>query len=267
MAQPPVQPWLATPPRRRRRFGLWQSVLGLVLILFVVLAVGDRIAAAVAAGQLRSRVATELAAHDVSYATLDVSIGGVPFLTQVAEGRYKSIAIDMTAVHVSASGRQATLPRLHVDAQGVEVDTVELARGHASATAEEVTGSGVIAYDALSGLIDLSQYHLTGLAFEDRAGALYARADVNALGMQVPIEAAADVSVRDGDRIEVRLRNAQAVGVSVPETALPLLDMVANAVLVANVPSLPFSITIDDIQATPDGLGITATGHQVELAR
>jgi hypothetical protein len=211
-------------------------------------------------------VADELATRNVSYASLDVTVGGMPFLTQVVQGRYESLAIDMTTVHLSADGREATLPKLHVVATGVAVDTLDLARGDASATADQVTGTAVISYESLGSLIDLSEYHLVNIAFRERDGALWATADVSALGLELPIEAAADVSVHGGQRIEIRLRDAAAVGVSVPDAALPLLDMAMNAVLVATVPPLPFAITIDDFEIAPEGLGVTVTGRAVTLA-
>lgn len=268
MAQPaPAWPEPAARRSRRRRYGLWQPIVGLLLIVFVVLAVADRVAAAVAEGELKSRVAAELAAHNVGYSSLDVTVGGLPFLTQVVRERYDSLAIDMADVNVQADGREATLPELHIVATGVEVDTVELAQGHAAATAEQVTGTAVISYATLSSLTDLGAYHLVGLVFEERDGALSARANVTALGVELPIEAAAEITVRDGTRIEVRLRDAAAVGVSVPDAALPLLDMLANAVLVATVPPLPFGITIDGFEVAPDGLAVTAVGRAVTLAR
>ncbi len=265
MAQPTMTLQPPARVRRRRRYGLWQTFLGIVLILFVVLAVGDRVAAAAAAGELESRVATELAARNVSYASLDVTVGGVPFLTQVAQGRYDSLAIDMTEVRLVAEGRDAVLPELHVVATDVAVDTIALARGDASATAAEVTGSAVIAYPTLSALIDLSDYYLVNLRFEERGGALWAGADVSALGFEFPIEALAEITVRDGQQFEVRLRDLAAIGRSVPDSALPLLDLIANEVLVATVPPLPFRISIDDVTIARDGLEVSATGRDVSL--
>lgn len=265
MAQPTTTFRPPVRVRRRRGYGLWQTFLGIALILLVLLAVGDRVAAAAAAGELRSRVAAELATRNVSYASLDVTVGGVPFLTQVAQGRYESLAIDMTEVRLEAEGRHAILPELHVVATDVAVDTLALARGDASATAAEVTGSAVIAYETLSALIDLSEYHLVNLRFEERGGALWAGADVTALGLELPVEALAEIAVRDGQRIEVRLRDLGAVGRSVPDSALPLLDLIANEALVATVPPLPFRISIDDFQIGSDGLEVSATGREVSL--
>jgi hypothetical protein len=47
---------------------------------------------------------------------------------------------------------------------------------------------------------------------------------------------------------------------------LSVLDALANAVIVAAMPPLPFGITLDALQVTPDGVAITATGRAVTLA-
>jgi hypothetical protein len=250
--------------RRRRRRSLWPLALGFVLILVVLVAIGDRVAAAAAEAEVRDRVADELATRNVSYSSLDVSVDGMPFLTQVAQGRYESITIDLTEVHLVAGGREATLPTLRLVANGLRVDSVALAQGDATGTADAVTGTAVVSYPTLTGLLDLEGYYLAGLTLEERAGALWASADLSAAGIALPIEAAAEVAVHEG-RIELRLRDAAAVGVSVPDLALPLLNALANAVLIATMPPLPFGIELDGLTVTPAGLAITATGREVTL--
>lgn len=259
-----AQPSLRRPPLRRP--GRWQTVLGLVLILAVVLVVADRAAAAVAANQLRSRVATELAAREVSYATLDVAITGTPFLTQVVEGRYEAIRIDLTDVRLRSGDVAATLPALAIVASGVHADAMAVARGEASVTAEVVVGDAVVSYAGLSKLVDLSDYYIRDLVFTERAGALYANATVSAAGLDVPVEVGAEVSLQDG-QIQLAFRDVAASGMSVPEIALPAVDALVNRVIVATMPPLPFDITLDALRVTPEGLAITATGRGVTLAR
>jgi hypothetical protein len=251
--------------RTRPRRGLWVPLVAIVLVIAAIAVVADRVAAKAASDQLESRIAAELVSRQVSYSTLDVTVGGTPFLTQVAQGRYESITIHMTEVRLPAGGgREANLPVLHVAAHGVNANAGDLIQGTASVVADQVTGSAVVAYDTLRGLIDLSAYHLSDVTFTEKDGALRANATVSAAGLQVPIEAVADVSVVDGE-IQVKLRDARAVDVSVPPLAKSFLDDLVNNVLVANLPALPFGLELDGLVVAADGLAISAKGSDVPL--
>jgi hypothetical protein len=241
-------------------------MLGALLIIAVLLVVADRVAASMAAGELESRIETELASRNVSYSALDVSVGGTPFLTQVAQGRYESISIDMTQVRLpTGDGLEATMPELHTVANGVRVDTVELMQGGADVTAESVDGTAVVSYATLSSLVDFSQYFLADVIFSERQGGLWATADVNVAGLEIPIEAEALLEVVDGT-IQLRLRNAEAVGVSMPGVGLDLLDQLVNSVIHARMPPLPFGLTLQSLVVTPAGLQVRITGRDVPLA-
>jgi hypothetical protein len=254
------------PRPRRRRPGRWQTVLGLALIAAAVVIVADLVAPAVAANQLRSQVAKELQARAVSYQSLNVTFAGIPFLTQVAQGRYESIDIDMTEVGLHSGDSELTLPALHVRATGVQADAIAVARGDAVVTAQQVEGWAIVSYAGLASLVDLSDYYITDVMLSEQGGALHARATVSVLGLSLPIEAAVEVSVHDG-QLHVVFRDAGAVGLEMPELGLAILDALVNTVIVAKMPPLPFGVTIDAFAATPDGLLVGAVGTDVILAR
>jgi len=257
VAQPSVR-------RVRRRPGRLPAALFVLLFLGLAVVAADRVGAMIAADHLKSRIADELHAREVSYHALDVTIDGTPFLTQVAEGRYESITIELTDAQLRSESVEATLPALHVVATGVHADAAEVARGEATVMAEQVVGNAVISYAGLNGLVDLSDYYITDVAFQERDGALYATGTVSVVGLNLPIEAAADVTLQGGV-IHVQLRDARAVGMTLPDQALDALDRLANNAIVANMPPLPFDITLDALTVTPDGLAITATGRGVTL--
>jgi hypothetical protein len=250
-----------------RRRALWQPVLGIVLLMGALLVLTDRVAAKVAADQLGSRVGTELVARGVSYSSLDVQVGGLPFLTQVAQGRYSSIGITMTGVQVPIDGgHKASLPSMHVVATGVRADTATLVRSGVSAVdADHVTGTAVISYDTLAGLVDQQRYHLSQLTFSERDGGLWATATVTVSGVSVPVQAATSV-VLAGTVIQIRLRDASVVGVQLPGSVLSMVDQVANAVIEANMPPLPFNLALHDVTVAPAGLSVTINGDNVPLA-
>src|SRR5262245_9630552 len=111
-----VQPTTYRAPRRYRSRGR-VTLLAIVLVLIAIAVVGDRIAERIATDQLRTRLVAALDERNVGYESMDVEMGGFPFLTQVARGRYDAITIDMTQVQLPTStGRVVTLPTLHAAA-------------------------------------------------------------------------------------------------------------------------------------------------------
>ena len=251
--------------RPRRRRGLLLPLLAIVLVMVAIAVVADRLAAKAASDELKSRIEAELVSREITYSSLDVEVGGTPFLTQVADGRYESITIDMTEVRLPAgSGRSATLPELHVLASGVNAPTADLVEGTASVVADDVTGSVVVSYSTLTELLDLSAYRLSEITFSEAGGALEASGTANVAGLTLPIHALADVSVVSGE-IQVRLRDARAVGVPVPEVAKGFLDDLVSNALVAKLPPLPFGLTLDKLSVATEGLAVTVIGSDVPL--
>jgi hypothetical protein len=251
--------------RFRRRGGGWMTWLAVFLIIGAIAVVGDRVAAKAASNELESRIQSELVARNVAYSSLQVEVGGTPFLTQVAQGRYDSITIDMTDVRLPAElGRGATLPALHVVATGVNANAADLVGGTASVVADQVTGRAVVSYTTLSSLIDLSQYQLSAVTFSDENGALKATASATVAGVTLPFAATADVSIQGG-QIAVKLRDAKAVGIAVPQVAKSFLDGLVAKALIARLPALPFGLALDGISVASDGLAISATAHNVPL--
>src|SRR5687767_13946335 len=91
----------ATYERPRRRRSGWATLLAILLVLGAILVVGDRVAAQYAEREVRTQVVAALSERGVEYDTADVNVGGFPFLTQVADGRYEEITIDLTNVRLS----------------------------------------------------------------------------------------------------------------------------------------------------------------------
>ncbi len=259
------------PVRRRRGGGGWAALFAILIVLTGVAFVGDRVAATAASNELRSQLASDLQERRVGYQSLDVAIGGFPFLTQVAEGRVEEITIDMTDVQLEAAevggadGAVVTLPTLNIVANGVETDSAGLIRGTPTrVTASQVRGSAVVSYQTLDTLVDYSQYRLRDVRFTDVDGALRAEGTAVVIGIEVPLTALADVTVVEG-QFQVNLREITAVGIEAPAVVRNYLDDLAQRTVTARLPDLPFSLTLDDVSAAPNGLAITATGHDVAL--
>jgi hypothetical protein len=256
--------YVARRPRRRRRGGLTFLIVGLLLVAAIVV-VADRVAAKVAGDELKAQLVSELDERDVAYESLDVGIGGFPFLTQVAAGHYDGITIDMTQVKLkTGNGPAVTLPELKVTAKGVNADTQQVVSGTAKVTAEQVEGEAVVAYSTLETLIDYSRYNLTDVKFAESNGALHATGTATISGVQVPITATAEVAVKDG-QFTIALRDATAAKLPVPAVVKNYLSNLAQQAAVARLPKLPFGLTLDSASVQPNGLAIAATGTNVPL--
>src|SRR5258706_8348544 len=135
-----TEPVVHRRPRRRR--GGWVTWVAIVLIIGAIAVVGDRLAAKAASSELQSRIQSELVSRNVAYSSLQAEVGGMPFLTQVAQGRYESITIDMTDVRLpDEQGRGATLPALNLAAIGMKVNTGDLRGGTVRLGGDTVTAT------------------------------------------------------------------------------------------------------------------------------
>lgn len=250
-------------PRRRPRG--WGFLLAAFLILGVIALVGDRVAAEYAARELRGQLVAELSDRGIEYGTVDVSIGGFPFLTQVADGHYDEIVIDMTDVALpDDGGEKVTLPSLRMVANGVDAETAEVVQGRAKVTAQQVSGTAVMEFGTLEQLIDYSQYNLTEVRFTESDGALRFTGTTSLAGIEVPIAATAEVSVADG-QVQVQLRDAEARSVPVPALARNYIAGLVERSVTARLPDLPFNLALDRVSVDPGGLAIAASGSDVPL--
>lgn len=251
---------------RRPRVGLG-LLLAVILLLVAIVVVVDRASAQVASRELRAQLASELSDRGVGYQSLDVSIGGFPFLTQVADGHFQEITIDMAAVALPPSEGigEVTLPALTVVATGITADTMALVQGtNTTVTADEVSGTAVIAYHTLETLVDYSRYRLRDVTFTDTGGAVRATATADVAGIEVEISAVAELSVVDGE-FQLDLSELTAVGREVPSAVADFLDDLAQRAITARLPQLPFGLTLVGVRAEPTGLAVTAIGRDVSL--
>jgi hypothetical protein len=256
------------PPRRPRRRSGTIYLLSILLVLVAIAVVGDRLAAQYATEKLRTKLVAAVDNHDVRYDTIDVSIGGFPFLTQVAEGRYDDITIDMTGVRLAtSSGKIVTLPMLHAVASGVNANTSDVLRGDANVVADDVTGTALVSFETLQSVVDYSRYGLQQVHFVETAGGVKATAEANVAGLDAfQVSATAGLSVVNG-KIQIQLRDLSAGSVGTISLVRDYLAQLANSQVAALLPALPFGLTLNDVKVKQDGLSVSAEGHHVELTR
>jgi hypothetical protein len=249
--------------RPRRRWGrrLLITLLVLLIILGIAAVVLDRVGASIAERMISDRVAEQVANQKATSAKPDVTVEGVPFLTQVLAGKYKEIKIELRDFAGPAgNGKTIKMPLLDIRAKDVRapLDTLRTRQGDIIATT--VTGAGTIGYPALQELINQP-----GLTLKERDGKLVAAAPVQALGQTFNVSGAAHLTVKDGV-VQVRFSEVTAEGL--PDVALVrnIIDSYAQRLAVdLRVPELPLKLKVQKVQATPTGLVVTAAANEVSL--
>ncbi|MEV6348230.1 DUF2993 domain-containing protein [Actinoplanes sp. NPDC051851] len=220
-------------------------ITGAVTAFLMTAGVGaDRVAAAGAGARAadRLRCAAGLTVRP------SVSFGGLPFVTQLARGRFDTVRVSAEDVPVG------TL-RASVRATAHDVTLPSGPSSAASFSAGSLSVTAIIAYADLPGGLPL--------AYDD-AGRLRLDTTVRLLGRDVPVVVHATPSISGGslvvrpDEVEVT-----ALGVRLPAT-----DLGARAApRTVALPTLPAGLRYGSAEAAADGLHLTVEGSHLTLGR
>jgi len=255
-------------PRRRRRFGVWLIVILVVLVGLLVAA--DRVGAYAAERTIADQSAKQMRQLGVSSTEPEVTVGGFPFLTQVAGGTYKEITIVLRDVEKDG----VRLPVLDVHATGVNAELGTLISGDGPVTADEITGTATVGYESVRALLELAAKRLgsqggvslaSGVTLAESGGKLQVRLPVTVIGLSFTAVGVGDVTVNAG-KVRMAVTELKADGVTVPAQVQRLLDAYKDKLTAeVAVPPLPFRLKIDSVRPLPEGLAISATAQGVPL--
>ncbi|MDR0483355.1 MAG: DUF2993 domain-containing protein [Cellulomonadaceae bacterium] len=238
----------STPPRKRR----WVRRLVIVVAaLLALLVAGDRLALVLAQRTVADAVTQAASEHGGTVEDLSVSMGGFPFLTQLAGGSLQDVnggaargtfgGYEMTDIQVHAEGIAPTSP-FHVD----------------NATVSGIIGFSTLAHvvkDQVGTDVDLNQ------STDEGDGALHVSIDV----LGVFVGATVNPRVVDKATIGIDVVNVKIAGATVALADIPfdLGDRLTNL----TVPlELPPGIALKNVTVEPTGLKVTATATDVKLA-
>lgn len=237
-----------------------RRLLVVLVVLAAVLAIGDRVAAWAAQQQLADQVASELATYQVESSRPEASIGGFPFLTQVAAGEYERITLRLRNV---GSG-QLRLPLVELTASQVTAPLETLVSQEGLIHAGQVNGSATIGYEQIRALTGWDELVL-GAA---DAGVLTVRLPVELVGVPVILVGTATVEPA-GDVIRVRVSGLEVAGPGVlPDGAGSLVEQIAGDLSVdVPLPPLPYGLAVDSVHAEVAGLVVRVSAVNVPLAR
>ncbi len=250
--------------RPRRRWGrrLLITFIVLLVLIGVVLAVLDRFGASYAERVIGDRVAEQVADQKATSDKPDVTVAGVPFLTQVVRGNYQEIKIELrNFAGPAGNGQTIRMPLLDIRAKDVRAPLETLRTGQGDIVATTVTGAGTVDYATLAQLTDRE-----GVKLGEKDGKLAVTAPLDILNQTVTINGTANLEVADGNVVRVRFDQVTAQG-------LPDIPLVQNALsnyakqisVDLEVPALPLDMKVQKVQPTAAGLVVTAGGSEVPL--
>jgi hypothetical protein len=231
-----------------------QALIALLILAAVLLIAADRGAAWYATHRLQQKVPAALRTAGGDVGTPDVSIQGVPFLTQVLSGSYDGFTF--VAHNVGTSGLVAS--RLDVRATGISWPMADAFAGRtAAARADTVTATAVIPASSISAALGAR-----GVTVREDDDRLRVTAPVSIAGFTGTLSGLADVSVSNG-KLTLRLTKVKAVGMDLPQEAAD--GLARQLTRVAELPHLPYGLNLETVRVTSAGLVATAVGHQVAL--
>jgi LmeA-like phospholipid-binding len=248
-------------PRRRRGRRLLMTFIVLLIVIGGLLVVADRLGASYAERVISDRVAQQIADQHASSEQPDVTVEGVPFLTQVLAGRYQEIKIGLRDfVGPAGNGRTIRMPLLDIRAKDVRAPLETLRSGRGDIVAGTVTGAGTVDYATVAGLTGKQ-----GVKLGEKDGKLAVTAPVTVLDRQVTVNGTADLTVKDN---VVSLRFDQVTAQGLPDVPLVqgLLNNYARQISVdIRLPALPLKLVVQKVQPTAAGLVVTAGASEVPL--
>lgn len=236
-----------------------RRILILVVVLVALLAVADRVGAWAAQRVVADKVEQELASSDVQSAPPEVTVNGLPFLTQVAAGRYDSVTLRLRDVGTGA----ITLPVVELTATGVSAPASTLIEGDGPIIADRVEGTALIGYASVASLTELGGLELSAAD----GGQLAVRLPTELANTQVVLVGIASMEVDEG---AVRLR---VDDLEVEEPPLPpgaeqrVAELIERLAVTVQLPPLPYGLRLEGVRAAPDGLAVSVSAVDVPLAR
>ena len=230
-----------------------------VLIVLAILGglgfLGDRYAAHVAAGRIASAVQTDAKLAHKPH----VVIQGFPFLTQVANGKYKHI--DVTATDIFQRGEpEGSVLRL--DFAGVRIPISKALHGDVGKVpVHEVTGTAAIPFSDLLAVANIPG--LTIISATPGGNQINVSEVVSEGPASVTALVTAGVTVRSGSLVLSALSVTQADGQPVP--AAVRQQVLAQAVFSVQMPGLPTGVQMTAVSVTASGLLVTLHANSLVL--
>jgi hypothetical protein len=227
-------------------------VKALLVVLALLLGLGV-VADRIAVGFAEDKVATQLENKGGLHGKPTVNIGGFPFLTQAAAGRYDDVRISLTAAELG----QPAGTRADVALHGVRVPLSDVLDGAVQKVpVDRIDGTATLSYALLSAQLGPD----TRLTRE--GSGLRITRTVDVLGQRIPLTASGKLTLEGSDLV-VHVSEAAGAGVDVPGW---LLDRAARLLdLRYTVPRLPFGLRLTGVTPGASGVNVRVAATNAVL--
>jgi hypothetical protein len=227
-----------------------RRLLIVLVVLVGLLIAADRIGVVVADRALATEVQSQLALDERP----DVSIRGIPFLTQAIRGKYSDVRVELPSVD---SGPLQNI-RVNARLQGARIPLGDAIRRQVSEVpVDRITGDLTVGYDDLARASGIQNLTIV----RDGDG-LKVSGSVEVLGQQVDANATGSVAVQDNDLV-ITAERAEVGGVELPEAALRAAAQLLS--FKVSPRGLPLALRITDVTIGDTGLQVSAVSEDAVL--
>jgi hypothetical protein len=229
-----------------------KAFLVTLLTLLVLAVAADRIALVVAERQ----VASQLESSGRLSSKPDVTVRGIPFLTQALSGRYDDV--ELAASEVTAGGGR--ISQLDATLRGVHVPLSDALSGSVQAVpVDSVRATVLLSYADLT-----AQLRDRGLSVSPAGSLLRVTGSETVLGQTVHASAVSSVALR-GTSVVVTAQRFE-VGNSVANQLLTSA-LVGRFDFTVRIGTLPYGLELSGVRVDPRGVVATAAGTHTVLRR
>ncbi|MDA0638838.1 DUF2993 domain-containing protein [Nonomuraea sp. MCN248] len=218
-----------------------RKLLVFLILLFVLLAVLDRVAVAGVQRDLANRIA---AASDLQR-TPEVEITGIPFLTQAVSGHYQEVRFDLGTLRYGG----VPIEDLKGAAYDVTAPLADLLQNRADIRAGRVAVSGTLTNETID------RFAPEGVKISGRGDRFVASGEVMVGAQKVKFDAEMKVEMTEAG---IRLQAEKIEGVPVQ-----LARLVGYTIPFKG--KLPFDVKVTGVKSVPGGLQISAEASDVPI--
>jgi hypothetical protein len=229
-----------------------KGLLTTVVVLVVLVVAADRISLVVT----QRAVAAQLQTSGSLSSRPDVSIHGIPFLTQAFSGRYDDV--ELSASEVTAGGGR--ISRLEVSLRGVHVPLSSALSGSVSQVpVDRLRATVLVSYTDLA-----KQLRDRGLSVSPAGDQLKVTGSVQVLGRTVSASAISSIGI-SGTSLVVTARRFE-VGNAAADRVLTTA-LAGRFDFVIRIGTLPYGLALSGVRVQPQGVVATAAGTHTVLHR